>query len=338
MWLIAARKLKEHDLPVARGRENTTKFLVEFALKSDSNFAQVVEFISEMNFVIKAGNKSITFYEPYNFENSEIIKHLSDLNTSDSRFSKKYPLPLTDTELAKVGSTPQLTHIDKRSDGIYLVYCTKRTTVREVELPESILNQFSDIKLSKVTGHESIDRQHFDTVFIPTDGNIEIRIDTSGSLHVKEILSAHSQIHTAFNATCADSLGNHVLGPIKNLFSLIDNYYKAKKEGIVEELHFECSTGTIRREILKRDRKDLRTEEFHLAGKSAIKAITPFRIGISWPRKKSEAAISHPSLLLPGLLKMARDSVKFPLYTAQIENAESEDDFNFVLDKIRSKL
>lgn len=77
-----------------------------------------------------------------------------------------------------------------------------------------------------------------------------------------------------------------------DFYSSIDEVYKKSSEGIVHKLSFECNTGALREEILRKGQLDLRQEIYHVKGKEAIGGkISPYKVGITWhPAKYKDLA------------------------------------------------
>lgn len=75
-----------------------------------------------------------------------------------------------------------------------------------------------------------------------------------------------------------------------DLYPTINKIYADKYEGLIHRLAFECNTGVVRDEKLKPGQLDLRKEEYHIAGKSAIGGtVSPFKVGVTWiPAKYSQ--------------------------------------------------
>jgi hypothetical protein len=158
----------------------------------------------------------------------------------------------------------------------------------------------------------------------------EIRIDT----HVDDTSHGLADFHQRMYAQLHGRSGSKsVLSPI-NLFGAIKSLYDAKQEGILAELSFATTTGSVKQERM-RSHASLRQETYHVGGVQALATeIEPFRIALRWRRQNAlTKEVSSPELHLGGSLLMV-SSASPELSTAAILRATSFDDFDFVHAKL----
>lgn len=255
-----------------------------------------------------------------------------------------YPKPLSEKTLKSEDiSTPKFIKKYEAANGSLLVFsCKHRVSYRDV-YEGNLETDFGETasKYDKIIAIRDKDIQFFNSIFISSDLDyIELRVDLAdilGSTVLREMLDKfESQLDRLYFKTNKKTLPT---GKV-NFFPMIHEIYNQKHDGYIFDLAFQCPTGANRRENLSNfgkdfDIKDLRQEEYHVAGTNQIGNIfIPYKIGVYWDSENTdEVVIGSPKLTLSGKLIMAKESVNILDY-AIISNTIDENDFNYVISAI----
>lgn len=275
-----------------------------------------------------------------------LVKEFFDSFTPDDSVQsvKSYPKPLSDRLLKKEEfSTPQFIKKYPSANGSLLVFSFKHQVSYRDVYESNLEDEFGEIasKYDKIIAIREKEIQFFNSIFIsPNCEYMELRIDLADMLGVtvlKEVLDKfESQFDTAFFKKHKQPLPT---GKV-NFFPMIHEIYEQDDDGYVFDLAFQCPTGANRRENLSGfgkeiDIKDLRQEDYHVAGTNQIGHIfTPYKIGVYWDSEITEDAVKgSPKLILSGNLLMAKGSADILDY-AIISNSTDENDFNYVISAI----
>lgn len=334
-WAVAQRVLSECEVRRSQGWEKTIEQLSNDTVDYLQQGDKLKEALKEH---ILCGEKASTFFHVPSNEMEEARGVITRLQAPVNEFQKAYPLSLTDEQLSSQPLGGQLAAIEKREDGVGLVFCSPRTmTSREpllaADFPDNgvhLFNRFDEIVGMKIRRFHA-----FDIVWVPNEGNlIDVRIDYPTGAHLDQVLAALKDIINKLK----DVFGKHILVSDVNLFPLIDSMYFDPKEGHVVELGFGTTTASLKHEKMRRGGLCLRKEAYHKGGSDALGTpIEPHRISIVWRRPISDKAFSTPELSLNSN-SFAAGSDDPTLKTVLIQKCMGEDDYQFVRQRIEYHL
>lgn len=118
-----------------------------------------------------------------------------------------------------------------------------------------------------------------------------------------------------------------------DFYSSIDEVYKKSSEGIVHKLSFECNTGALREETLKKGQLDLRQEIYHVKGKEAIGGkIAPYKVGITWHPTKYKNLATEIDLEVRGTRKNLHQGGG--VFNCAVNSAIAFDELCFALQRL----
>ncbi|WP_122814126.1 hypothetical protein [Pseudomonas viridiflava] len=172
------------------------------------------------------------------------------------------------------------------------------------------LDGYTKVIAIKIAAHEHIDVVRFRTAGGPSgfsEDGIDLILDVtkpgSTPLNSDEISSRAKQYTDALNGAISASGGAFKFSTSCNFFGAMDNIYRSTS-GNICELYFTTTLGgSVKREKMKKNTTDLRTETWHAGGQSAINSapvpdsIDIYRLGVSW---KIAGDADEPILIIPG--------------------------------------
>jgi len=334
-WSVAQRVLAECEIHRSMGWDRT----IEQITSDDFDYAQKVEQLTDaLREHILCGEKASTFFSLGTHEMNQLRSVVSGLSVDGNAFQKKYPLALPEANLVKQPLGGQLTAIEKRENGIGVVFCsprllTSREALQANDFPDGAEEVFE--RFDEVVGMKTHRFHAFDVVWIPNEGNlVDVRVDFPDGMHVDQSVAALNDTIEKFNFL----VGADVLASKVNLFPLIKKIYLSPKEGNVVELGFGTSTASLKLEKMRRRGLCLRQETYHKGGSTALGTpIEPHRIGIVWRLPIGEKLFSTPELSLFSNSRTAA-SENPELYAAFIQKCVGIDDYRFVRERIEHHL
>lgn len=325
-WYLARKIFKKFELPIGHGWSHTAE-----ALNSvDTSKVDVRGLLNAYLDHICFGEKSVKFYK---FADADIMQLRKSLeNFPNPSF---LPLPLSGSDLKKAPvSDPTLVYVRKERDGLTAIYSSVRSKDEQVRLqtsslPDPARKAIGDFE--EIIGIQSKRLQSYDVAWIPAHGNsVEIRNDHLAGETKETVSNAHQKIYADLHSRS----GSHALVSPVDLFSAIKPIYDNENEGIIIELAFATSTGSVKHEKMRNHQDCLRREVYHVNGKKALKTeIEPYKLGVSWPIADAHGSDAAPELYLEGRVNMT-GSTSPGLYVATIRKCQDSADY----ERVRSKL
>jgi len=284
-WKIMKEMLTMCDLPIGKGRDATiSRLLRQQFPASEIKFQELRTLYSNH---ILVGQKVIRFFNVKEEYIDKLICLFEFYEIEPTVYQKHYPFPVPDEDLTGIDALPKLSHIETTDENISLVFCTRRSFTERTEIDIGDFNTEIQEKLvyyDKIYGTKRCIYQFFDIIVIWRNRNlVEIRIDITKNSLSQEYDNSFSRITKSFNSLVDTSLGiQEILRNRVNFFPLIDKLYYSQNEGKVFELFFTTDEGSTKKEIIKKDKGDLRYETYHNAGKNAVHHITAYHLAILW--------------------------------------------------------
>lgn len=222
---------------------------------------------------------------------------------------------------------------------LYVFSVRNIITLRDV-FEGSDINDFGlkETEYDKIIAIKEKDVQFFNSIFVYADyKKIELRVDLASVMGITVLKNALDIFERKLDSLYFDKYKSPLpIGKV-DLFPIIGSIYQAKEDGYVSELTFQCPTGANRTETLSSYRKelnvkDLRLEEYHVAGTKKIgNVFIPYKICVYWDSENTAGAISgEPELILSGALIMSKSNAIILDY-AIVNNTIAENDFNYVI-------
>jgi len=339
--------LQMHSVPTSLGWERTKIGIRHLNDELPSNRLAARKLLTLFEEHIRVGEKLVRNYGIQGIPGKDkfvdaISRAISTIEIPESEFSEVYPLSIVDEDSLKEldGLPPILTSIFENAGLLFFQFCSVRSFRVRVELDKNdFVGSNSEIieKYSEIIGILSSRRQCYDTVvFHPHDETFELRLDAPEGISVDQQRRAIKQVSEAFDAIANKYCGYGPLGGSPfNYHQIIGNLYRQKGEGSVFQLGFTAMTDDTSSNngarLMRRRGKDLRTDGFHVGGKSAVKELDPYTIGVVWTRPGQP---SNPKLVVPGTMNMLYKSpVLFP--EVIVRDCLTDADYSFVSGKIQ---
>jgi len=242
---------------------------------------------------------------------------------------KVFPGLLSKTEVGGFTDRLVLRQIIKQSDHISFIFTSvKLYQVRDI-IPISLDDGLALQKLSgytKVIAIKTVAHEHIDVVRFRHDSaatgpeGIDLIIDVTkpgaSPLNSEEITARAAQYIALIKGAINAANPGVQLPDQLNFFSAMKKIYDSTS-GNVCELSFTTTIGgSVKRDKMKKNTADLRSETWHAGGRLAISnaavpdTIDIYRLGVSW---KIAASKDEPILTIPGRYRS--------LSTAQIDHA-----------------
>jgi hypothetical protein len=231
-------------------------------------------------------------------------------------------------------SDPELVCVHRQAGGTYAIFSSIRSYEERHELKDDQIPQEARVAFEgydEIIAITSVRYEAYSTIWVPDKRNIaEVSVDAFVDQSVHGVNDFHErmyiQLHKLTGATAVFSASN--------IFGAIKGIYDATAEGILSDLSFATTTGSIKHEKM-RSHESLRQERYHVGGVEALATeIEPFRLGVFWRRQEPVTKeVTTPELHLVGTLAMLGSATP-QLFTAGISRASGFDDFSFVRGKL----
>jgi hypothetical protein len=331
-WNVAQKLLSLCDLPRGQGWDRTVIRLSSENGEWQEQNAATLEALKEH---ILCGEKLTCLYRVDESEKNELIQYALKLDYETSSFSEAYPIILTDEQLVSAEvDEPKIVAIEHYDVGVAVVFASIRIIELRVELDPA---EFAEDAREALSGYDELIGikktrfEAFDVVWLPYKGDlIEIRVDFLPGM----LRSAGQAAHGVMKRSLKKAYDKLNLGTPVDIFPLIRTLYNAADEGTVVELTFGTTTASLKHEKMRRKHLDLRKEDYHVGGKKALTSpIEPYRLGVQWNIKLSDAIASRPEIGLYSLLR--GDSLKTTsLHDIVVKNCVGFSDYNFVMERL----
>lgn len=287
---------------------------------------------------IVAGEKTLRIYKVNSIERQSIIQWLHANKPKESLSVDTYYRDDADIRKADA-KLPKLIAVEAFDTGVAGIFeAIRETEIRETIDPSRIrgLDNSSEEKFSQVIGVKVEKKQLFDVLWIPTSGDrIDIRTDSP----LGTTIDTENAGHQALMKAIIQGFGTDIFKYQINLYPLIRSIYEDSKEGLVAELGFITSTGSVKHEKMRRSGTCLRTEIYHKAGKAALsKKIEPFKLSVRWHvNHVGYTASTLPELSLRGSTRLLHMTSPI-MYDALIRGCAGVADFEYVRARVDQHL
>lgn len=347
-WVISKSKLKKIGIHTSNGWDATIEEQDVYNSTADKQLDVINKLKDFYTAHLFAGEKLVYWFSLkgipdeilVEFDNKiRLAKHTIQIPKTD--YSDVFPFSIL--EKAKLealeSSGSVLTNITDNEDKIYFSFSSVISFREKIEIsPE----KFSEAERATLSQYESVFailpiRKHcYDViVYDKTTKMIEVRIDAPIGISFDELSIATTNLYNAFNLLASSTFGYGPLGDASiNLYSAINKIYKNQSEGIVFELGFMAETATSSSNnqgklFRSRRNRDLRKDDFHKGGSSAVTGIIPYRIGVEWSGQNFDGT---PNLILPGNMRMLLKAPNVSM--AYIRGCLSKADYDFVASRL----
>ncbi|TRO08203.1 hypothetical protein EQ836_24700 [Ectopseudomonas mendocina] len=348
-------KLRDLNLPSSNSWAKVAKALVDYAssAKSKNQQSELEQLIGWVDSYVSYSNKILTIYNLGNchvpkvsgladaFETALPALHISSKHPAGSfpAFSQGAQSQNTSGRLFFRGRR-------KTAHGSEFIFSSfQEYQVRE-DLPLTQGDAKTLPKLSpyyKLIGLRRVVHEHIDLVRFSHSalaagvGSVEVLLDGTkpggAILNVEEAL-ARTKVYTSLvNNVMGKTLGEDLPGA-RNLFGAMSKIYNSK-EGNVCELYFTTKIGgSVKREKMKRNTADLRSETWHAGGRKAIASaaipdsIDIYRLSVSWKLSFSD---DEPVLSILGTYKSLDTGV---VYCALVSGCTEDISFEHAFAKL----
>jgi hypothetical protein len=329
-WPIMRSILNSCSFPVSNGWGESIKKIV--GDEDPNRLHESLELWYREHLLV--GEKAVKFFSVQGDKRSQVLEILRRQLHVRTSFHETYPLPLPDSKLNSLGSRPHLVETKEDGNYYYLIFCTKRSSTKRIDIDTQDLGEEASQKLheyNKVIGIKEEIRQFFDIVSISKkSGLVEVRIDFGNEITAEQRHLSFNQIIDSFNRILRDKsfIGGFLEESI-NLFPLVNKLYESE-EGKVCELKFTTGGGSVNHEKMRKRDTDLRLNAYHKAGKKGVNRIYPYYLGIKWEYEK-EKLQTTPELILPGRVW---GNANLHLEEAIVTKCSGFNDYSFILDRI----
>ncbi|RWN54141.1 hypothetical protein [Mesorhizobium sp.] len=318
--------MEAHGVPVGHGWENTT---AEIQAREGFKGVDLDGFYDAFIQHVCCGEKSVRMYDV-----GSLIDSLRN-DFAKATLPTRLPQPKRKAALFKANETdPELLCVVSKPDGLCGVFGAIRTHDQQTELkddqvPEAVreaLPSFDELIVVRASKFQS-----YGAIWLPAKGTVvEIRADHFVGHSLESALDFHQKLYEQLHAKS----GSKAIVAPKDVFPAVKNLYGAVDEGIVMELAFATTTGSVKHERM-RSKESLRKEVYHVGGKEALATdIEPFRLGVRWSREYlGTKRYNVPELHLEGSLSMV-GSASAGLTKFTVRKAANEEDYNWVRDKL----
>ncbi|KPB28443.1 hypothetical protein [Pseudomonas amygdali] len=319
-------KLRELNLPCSSSWARTVLELTDAANSSVTSVAHqtaMEQLVAWFEDYLRYFSKAIAVYNLGNISKSRvddigssIAGGLSRVKIANTHPAGAFPAVADSVQMKGLSGTKICRSITATRFGIELVF----SSFSEYQVREPIVLSQNDQqvlpKIStyyKLIGLKRVVHEHVDIVRVshgliePGVGSVELLLDATrpgtSVLNNDEVLSRVKSYVDLVNALGVVPVTGVSLPDAMNFFSAMDKVYNSK-DGNVCELGFSTTIGgSVKREKMKRNTSDLRTETWHAGGRQAIAtALTPdtidiYRLSVSW---KIMSSNDQPVLTIPG--------------------------------------
>ena len=335
-WNVARIIFNETGIETGLGWEKTRSKISAEDIGKD-RLGELIDRLHQHNL---CGEKFTKLYKLSESEHEQTVKKLLDLAPSDSPFAKAYPLSLPVSDFPEDAHTPRLVSVTKDDDGVGIVFSAVIDIVTRVPIVISeaiaaaspLMNSYDEI-----IGLKREKRQVFNAIRASHHHRyLEVRNDIPQGVTSDLAHGMHSAMRSVLNDLTDLSIETPV-----DLAELIERMYDDEGEGIVVELGFVTTTGSVKNEKMRRQGLDLRQEIYHKSGKAGLPTkIEPFRLSLRWLIDRSKKLRSQPEL---GLIGTSRGRHKLngeavSVTGAMVRGAADQSDYEFVAEKMLAKL
>lgn len=337
---IAQKIIKNAGIKTGRSIEDTLVYVD--SIKPESVFKIYNKLKANLEDFHLFGPKVVRVLEITEDGQDEVRQFFKTLKVDDTSIeSTAFPKPLGPKRLSSLAlSTPNLIREYKSPTGtLYLFSYKSVVSLRETYTGKEV-DYFGDKASSfdKIIAIKEKNIQFFNSIFVTSDfKRVELRVDLAEQIGITTLREVMDTFEGKINSKFFDTYKKPIPSARINFFPLIQKIYDASDDGYIFDLSFQCPTGANRNENLSAykkslDIKDLRKEEYHVAGTTKIgNVFIPYKIGVYWDSENTGNEVSgEPELILSGTLLMAKANTSI-LDHAIISNTISEKDFNYVV-------
>lgn len=330
-WDTARRVFDFGKVEKAHGWDNTLRKIED---DYSDNEAVTQTLSAALADHVLCGEKLTSFHRLTKKQMAELSDAASRLRPKSTPFRESYPAAIDQKMIDETfPEDPTLVAVEKREDGIGVVYASTRAIqVREPIDISAIPDDAGDLLdgYDEVVGIKLKKYQAMDVVWIPHSGSyIDIRVDFPKGMHRDTGVATQEAIKRLF----ARAVDIELPASPANLYPIIRKIYDDQDEGDVVELAFGTTTASLKHEKMRRGGLCLRDEIYHRGGKRALGSpINPHRISVRWEVGLGGVK-SFPELSLNGGTRMAGSAAP-TLYDAHIEGCMGVADYEFVRERI----
>jgi len=327
--------LKNHDLPVSTGWQQTVEKIAPELKKKDKKDACAASLVLIHNELTLYCDKVVKVYEV----DSKILESLAhamskDFISKNNVYLKNFPFPLSIDELVKAPLDVLCVAQWDEKDRSNFMMCSKQYITEREEIPGDSLGD--DAKkdfgvFDELIGVRRKPIQLYDVVSIlPDEGVIEIRLDGVKKFNSDDIGRRLRRIEQLVSQFAEKSIGAlNVLGSTLNFYPAIKKLYDAN-DGVVGELGHVTDAAGIYREKMRHKSRDVRTDPYHHGGTIAVVDLNAYSISKHWP---SPTGNGEPEVSIPAHFSIASD--KNPVVDVlHVLNCSCQEDYDFVLGKV----
>lgn len=322
---ILQKRLKKYGLPTATKLLSLKKKFLEindYSLRKEIE-KRLKDFYLEH---IYYKNKAVFIFESKKGFN--IDKNIFNSTYEiDNPYFAAWPFQLNKNDLMITEFHQYLTNIENTEDEIILSYCSKVMKYEKSYLSRKDLNPETQKKLnfgSEIIVRTPVLMQICNTItFNKKTSLLIIKIENISEDYLRETIK---ELLFSFYNFSKISESNY---NIVNLFDMMQYIYEyeASQNGVVCMLGFECLNGASRNEYLRKEKKDLRLEAYHKAGKNAVGELLIYRIAFRWSDFGRTVELD-----LPGKRFEMKNDI--PMLTHFIANVNLKKDYEFILKKV----
>jgi hypothetical protein len=320
-------KLRDLNLPSSNSWIKVAQALIDYASsdKSKSQVSELEQLVDWVGSYASYSSKILTIYNlgKCNASNSAGLADALEASLPALHISSKHPagnFPAFAQDVQSQNTSGRVFFRGRRktTHGSEFIF----SSFQEYQIRENLPLTQGDTKtlpkLSpyyKLIGLKRVVHEHLDLVRFSHSalgagvGSVEILLDGTkpggADLNVDEAL-ARTKIYTSLINNTISKVHGKDLPSARNLFSAMSNIYNSK-EGNVCELCFTTKIGgSVKREKMKRNTADLRSETWHAGGRKAIvsaaipDSIDIYRLSVSWKLSFSD---DEPVLSILGTYK-----------------------------------
>jgi hypothetical protein len=321
-WLPGKAVLERYGVPTANGWLNTIE---EINLRDRLDEVDLDGLYSAYVAHTCCGEKSVRFYD---LGRTNALNLREYLESEDALNRLPQPLSRSSLRKAKVGP-PALVHVMRQGLGYYAVYATIRSREERIRISSDALPKDTAIfqGYDELIAVRSVKYGAYGAIWVPDNGNtVEVRVDYRQGDTVHDLNSFHQLMYAALHTASGSA---SVIQPTY-LHEAIKSLYDAKGDGVVTDLSFSTTTGSVKNERM-RSAQCLRDETFHVGGRAALKTeIEPYKIGLNWAlRVDGTKEFTYPQLFLDGNINDGN-----ALLSATIRKANTYKEYDWVRDKL----
>lgn len=247
-----------------------------------------------------AGEKLCRFFSTDDTTMTAIKSKIAGILPGEGAMQEAYPYLLSEDELNKLPlGEPVLLSVEQADGGLAVVFGAVRAMrVREPVDPKSLSDGAYGLLASydEVIGLRLLRYQAIDVVWLPdSDSVIDLRVDFPRGTPAEIGPASQKFAMAAFSKL----VGVNPFETPLNLFPALNKMYGTDGEGRVVELAFGTTTRSIKHERMRVSADCLRTELYHVGGKSNLKTpVSPYKLSIAYTVELGGGVEAHPELNL----------------------------------------